>query len=100
MPLRQLAPGVPEFFQVNLVRPLRRFHAERNVAALTGSARDVVALLQRLRQREERFRCAKGTIDHVRIEPMVAHDGEAKARVAFAHRPREAGRIGASVAQR
>ena len=78
-PRAQFAADVPEFLQVDHARALGDLGLERRVAARAAAARDEIAALLLLGQREELRGHVPGAVDQVLRDAVVADDREAEA---------------------
>ncbi len=91
---------MPEFLEVVLGRTLGRLDPERRVAARAAAARNAVAPLHLLRQREEGAGFPLGPGDEIRRNAVVGDDREAEALERLAELRGEAFRIGGGCVQR
>ena len=87
MSSRQLPTDVPELLQIRVIAVLGRLDLESGVAARATLASQVVAPLDRLRQRKKGLEDAIGLIDQRRIQTMIADSNETELPVGSPSEP-------------
>jgi hypothetical protein len=81
MARRKLAPDVPEFLEIAVLRAFGCFDAEGRVTAGTAAVGNPVAQLLLDRQGEELTEAGEALVDESFVDPMVLDDHEAEFRV-------------------
>ncbi len=75
----QVAADVPEFLEVDFLRALGDFGAERRIAARAAAARDMIGALHLFGQREKFLRLRPGFVDQVGIDAVIGDHRKAEA---------------------